>query len=421
MLRFALDITAAPAEAAAISAGEREYGPLCEGGRALDAAEAAQRALRDLFAAGEPGRERDPLLERAASSACYQQRVVSQSFLKLLELLRAFAPDGLPRAGAELCVADLCALPGSMTAAAAFWAGRGTRVNWCQLSLAPAAGGSPDPHRFATCERSAPRCYVGGAFPGDVGSILDSATRAEFERRRRALHGRGADLVIADGFPNLASRGFPRAGPMTPEQARAAAHYYRAGQQQAQIAIVAAEVCAGFAAMAPGAAFVAKLLDFYTEPAWYGLVERLRACFGAAHLAKPLASAPSNSEVYFVGLGFAAAPADLAWAAQLPEQCAVRGPATLFPGGPGAGPQPCALPPWADGVAPLHEALAEHAASRARGAAQWCSAAEADLWAAVHLPLVGGERLGLLRDAPRGLFKRRPAGGWKKRPARKKK
>jgi 23S rRNA U2552 (ribose-2'-O)-methylase RlmE/FtsJ len=405
MLRFSADITVGPEEVAGIWQTE-EMGRLSEGNPALDAAEDAQRALRELFESPRPPKkEHDPLLPRAQKATRFQHGIVSQSFLKLMELLHYFAPEGLPRAGAEFCVADVCALPGSMTVAAAFCAGKGVRVNWFQLSLAPAAGGSPDVHGFSTTARR-PRCYVGGAFPEDVGDVENAGTRQEFERRRAELHGGLADLVIADGFPNVASRRVPRARPLTREQERETAHYYKCVQQQAQIRLAAAEVSAAFPALAPGGALVVKLLDVYTEPAWFALIERLRACFAQAHLAKPMSSAPGNSELYFVGMGFVREPAHLEWAERIPRECFGSCPGTMCAG------EARMLPQWAAGLAPLHRALAAHTRARMQAEGQaappWCAPEVANLWMLRHMPLLRRERLGLMRDAPRGLFKVHP-------------
>lgn len=246
-----------------------------------------------------------------------------------------------------LCTAHLCEFPGSFWVAALFCAA-GMRVNWVMNSLQPGdAGATADFHGFLRTEKSRRRCVV----EPDGGDILSPQLREALLRQAESAWGapRAAGLVTADGFPNRVSAGLHKWGKAEQED-------YYARQGGFMLEVAAAEASAAVALLAPKGVLILKAIDVF---AWefIAFLERLRLCFSEAHLIKPALSAPENSEVYFVGVGFLARQADYDWAASLP--CGLEIPCTAFPRRvplsmlrrPG---QPMEAPGWAEELLRLH-------------------------------------------------------------------
>lgn len=404
MLRFTLDFSCSEAEAKAICEPPLALGAFSQSSAVADVAHEAARALTALHALPTRHRLRDPLLAHAHLRSGIAPHHLDRPALEVLELLHHFL-DPPPSFAGGLC--RVVSTSPSAVSAAVLWCGRGTRLAWVFWSggaiseLGRRLGASPkssarvcpdlDP---AAAAAFAARVLGASRASPEADAASADATNADAADAANAAFGHGcADLVIGERAADASG-----------------APSFFAWRQRLQIETVAFEIAALLPSLAAGGTALLRLLDVFSEPAWFALLERLRACFARALLVRPLASSPGSTDLFFVGLAFRRAPEDLAWAAELPASCFSRAPPTLSPPCPGLPPgcrAPFAWPEWSAPLANAYSAIRDVALRRAAGgSAPWCSEPEGELWAASLEPLFAHEQMGLMVSAPRNHFER---------------
>jgi hypothetical protein len=298
-----------PAEALPFALGETGP-PLPEGVasafRAVDEAASAAKRELDPF-------EKDPQLSAVLRAVDlyaglkrlivhdYGGQVVTNAWLKMFEIVtqmglfeaaRVFrAEESLIRVfcNAELPGAFVCAL----NHYACSWFPH-TRFDWVASSLYPAppekegAAGSDvlgDYYGLYECNRE--RWLMG---PDMVGDITDAVCIRELVRRAQSRLGE-VDLYTSDAGIDVS------------------ADYGRQEELTARINL--GQIVTGLLVLRTGGAFVVKTYTF-VHPFSVSLAGVCASLFESFFVTKPKTSRPTNSEVYFVGIGYRGAPPEVA-------------------------------------------------------------------------------------------------------------